>query len=185
VSRDLSTVRAELADRRTRAALVADRFSAAFARLQVGDPITVVDIRCDQGDRTLLGKVYALTEGALFSSRIAWLPSDQQQLRPWERDGYLAAPELADLDDVVLTRWLDHLEQWSAGLDRERTYWLKDAPPTCVYDVLTEPAGPSGWLPGLWTRCRRHPQHAENHDRAALLAATRRTPGTARHNAAR
>lgn len=171
--RDLRAVRAELAERRARAAMVDERFETAFARLNDGDPINVVDIRCDKGDRTLLARVYVLPEGALFTSRIAWLPSDQLTLRPWERELQLAWPSLADPDDDALDDFLTRLDKQTAGLPAKGGRWLVDGGGRVVGDVLTEPAGPSGWLPGLWTRCRRHPEAAESHDRTALLAATR------------
>jgi hypothetical protein len=173
MSRDLAAVRAELRARRTRAGLVSERYAAVNARLRDGDDLTVVEVRCDKGDRSMLAKAYALPEGLLFTARIEWLPSDQLTLRPWQRDAFLCDPALGQWDDRMLSDWLDYLAAWTAGLDHPRSYWLKGGGTFTVRDVLTEPAGESGWLPELWTRCRRHPQHAEVVDRTRLLAATR------------
>jgi hypothetical protein len=168
VSGDLTDVRSELAERRWRAALVRDRCAVADARLRPGD--RVITIRCDHCP-SLLAKVYV--EAAIFVSRIEWLPSDELTLHPWARDSYLAEERLQHLSDAALADHLEMLDRWSRGLPANGSRWLSRTGPWEVRDVLTEPSGPSSWLPDLWTRCRRHPGQAAVADRQELLAATR------------
>lgn len=168
--RDLAAVRAELAERRARTALVNGTFEAAFKRLQSGDQVRRADIRCDCGKQ--LARVYATAEGALFTSKIEWLASDQLTLTPWARDAHLAATDPA-LPGDALSEWLEQLDGWSDGLPATGPRWLNSATDVYVRDVLTLPTGPSGWMPGLWVRCRRHPKAAYAVDRDDMLAATR------------
>jgi len=175
---DLAAVRAVLARRRARHATVVEHlsaFEASFdAQIGAGKQLRRADVRCDEGGcRDALAKVFSVREGVLFIGRIAWLPSDQLTLRAWEHEQYLIETDLEQMDDQVLQRWLDQLDQWSQGLPSSGERWLKARSASRVLDDLAEPATADGWLPGLWVRCRRHPGHAEELDRASVVATTR------------
>ena len=178
MSRDLAAVRAELAERQQRAAAVDAASRAAdqawSGRAARGATQRELHLRCEHGDRTLLAKVFDAPEGVLFSSRIPWRPSDQLTLPAWEREHFLAQPGLADWPDDQLESWLDELEALERGKPADGPRWLLRAGRREVHDVLDLPPGPSGWLPGLWVRCERHPKSAQAYDRRALVTAARR-----------
>lgn len=136
--------------------------------------------RCTEkhrGGRPKLAEAYMLTPtSVLVVSQIAWLPSDQLTLRPWDREHHLGAGLEAGslarilVDDKMLSDWLDRLDEWQAGLPSTGPRWLRGANPVqivtqvCVHE--DPPVTP-------WVRCKDHPREADFLRRADIFAAFR------------
>jgi len=127
--------RERLLARQRRAAVIAARLNAA------GTPAETVALRCEQphtGRRPVLAKLFATEQGMLFSSRIAWLPSDQLNRRPWDAESLLLS--------LDVTHWPDDEEL--ACVVKSLTgpifvppegpgpRWLLSVPPTFIREVL-------------------------------------------------
>jgi hypothetical protein len=151
--------RERLLARQRRAAVVAARLNAA------GTPAgTVVALRCEQphtGGRPVLAKLFATEQGMLFFSRIAWLPSDQLNRRPWDAESLL--------------------------LSLDVTHWPDDEELACVVKSLTgpifvPPEGPGPrWLLSVPPAARRWGSSITPDPSAtAYTRDRRRTCGTAR-----
>lgn len=148
---------------------------AAQARIR---PETVkVTVWCShdhgKGRSRKLAEAAYLDPEFLVVSRIEWLPSDQLNLRPWERESLLGAgwnPH-NDTDDDLLSRWLDHLDEWEQGQPARGERWLKDQPPHMISTILT-PGREPAYSP--WVRCPDHPRE-ETHvlSIAELMTAVR------------
>lgn len=131
------------------------------------------------GGRRRLGTAVPLPGGgALFRSWIGWLPSDELNLRPWDRDVLLGAgltPTL--LDDVDLFGdYLTHLERWSAGALPGGPRWLRKGRPAgaatgATVATVVLPGDPEGGVVGCWVRCGDHPDGARLLSTGEVLAA--------------
>jgi hypothetical protein len=136
-------------------------------------------IRCDQPHRKKgwpkLAQAVDTGRGWFFVSRIQWLPGDELNLRPWERQ-YLEGPgmdeptfELAMSDDAFLGDLLLHHDQWAEGIQEPGERWLRKAPDKWL--VLPVIPDLSLDIFGLWVRCKDHPEHAEAIEPSQILTA--------------
>lgn len=125
--------------------------------------------RCDQAHARRgapkLAETYAVNERTvLVVTKIAWLPSDQLNLRPWAREHLLGAGSSSMDDDRTLSRWLDQLDAWEAGRPSDGPRWLQRQDPTVIVTLIGVNAEPTITA---WCRCKDHPEAVESIDRHA------------------
>lgn len=143
------------------------RAEVARARDLITPGTLKISVWCSQqhgrGRSKKLAEAAFLDPEFLFVSRIDWLPSDQLNLRPWEREALLGSGwnHQLDEDDALLSQWLDHLDEWGAGLPARGARWLQKAPPRGIEVVLVPGVEPA-YSP--WVRCPDHP-----HEETTLL----------------
>jgi hypothetical protein len=140
--------------------------------------------RCTQphggrASRRQLGEALPLVGGgALFRSRIRWMPSDDLNLRPWVRDHLLGAgltPEVLT-DATLVSGYLDHLDQWTAGVLPHGERWLRKGPDSVIATVVL-PGDPPDGVIGCWLRCDGHPDGARLLSTGEVLAPVARHAG--------
>ncbi len=124
-----------------------------------------------------LAEVKVTIHGIFFTSRIAWLPSDELTLPPWSRE-HLLGPGLDDTsyqmcmeDDDYLRDVMHQHDGWSQGVEASGERWLRSTGPSFIVELVEFPE-PMG-ARGLWVRCKVHPRHAKQLASKDLIAATR------------
>ena len=182
---ELARVRAEIAERRHFAADVARAEGLIAASTET--TFQGVVVRCDEGaehshpnDAPKLADAAPVLGGLLVVAKIKYRPSDQINLRPWDRDSYLGSGldgdplERVMTDDRALSDWLDQLDGWERGesVRPEGGFgprWLISEPPRIIKPMLLpDRASPIR----AWVRCPRQGDHEEL--TYAQLAATLR-----------
>jgi len=167
--------RERLLARQRRAAVVAARINAAVA---AGTPAGTVALRCEQphsgGRVPVLAKLVATEQGMLFSSRIAWLSSDQLNRRPWDAESLLLSLDVTDWpDDEELACVVKSLTgPIFVPPEGPGPRWLLSVPPTFIREVLD--LAEADDARALWTRCRDHPNAARERNRRELADTLRR-----------
>ena len=170
---ELARVRAEIAERRGFADDVARAEGLIAASTETFQGVAV---RCEEGaahshpnDAPKLADAALVLGGLLVVAKIKWRPSDQINLRPWDRDSHLGAGLNGDAlervmtDDRALSEWLDQLDGWERGesVRPEGGFgprWLISEPPRIIRTMLLpDRASPIR----AWVRCPRQGEHEE------------------------
>lgn len=178
---DLQSIRDEITARRRRATEVTTwREELRQLREVKGEKWPAAVYRClerhGKGQRPKLAEALRTPLGIFYVARIDWLPSDQLNLRPWERDGRLASQDdmsyqLAVTDDDYLMNWIEQLDEETRGLQADGPRWLLSAGPVMIVERVEVP--PPLGARGLWLRCKDHPDTARALDPVDVMTALR------------
>lgn len=106
----------------------------------------------------------------LAVTKIAWLPSDLLNLRPWSREHLLGAGLSSNMDDRMLSRWLDQLDEWEAGRPPDGRRWLQKQEATVIATLIGTESEPAITA---WCRCKVHPNDVVAIDRHDAWASVR------------
>lgn len=175
---ELARVRGEIAARRDLVVRAEAQRQALNEAVQAGATIQRAVWRCSEPHRggaiPRLAEAYRVGDEILVITKIAWLPSDVLNLRPWGREHLLGAGApnesgLAD-DDRPLSRWLDNLDLWGQGVEPTGPRWLVRQDPTVILTLTTPEREP---VVTAWTRCKDHPAGMRAIDRHAAWDAFR------------
>lgn len=132
--------------------------------------------RCDQPHTRRgapkLGETIEVDGAVVLAvTKIAWLPSDQLNLRPWSREHLLGVEGSAlKMGDQELSRWLDYLDEWEAGRQASGPRPVRAQDTSVIATLVGMDAEP---VIGAWWRCKDHPDSLGTIERRAAWASMR------------